>query len=163
MPKTLRCFKPFIDKSSLVLILGTMPGPTALRKREYYGFSGNHFWKIIFRHFGIKRPLSYPEKINLLRKNRIALWDVFGECIREGALDQSIQKTKLNPIPEMLKKFPNVKAILLNGRTSEKTFRTHFEFVSIPAVYVPSTSPAHAGLSFEQKYRIWAKVLRLLE
>ncbi len=44
----LRSFAPFVDCRSRILILGTMPGPVALKRQEYYGFPGNHFWKIIF-------------------------------------------------------------------------------------------------------------------
>ena len=49
----LRSFKPFADSNSKIIILGTMPGPMALAKQEYYGFTGNHFWKILFRLFNI--------------------------------------------------------------------------------------------------------------
>jgi len=49
--KILRSFKPVVDENSRVLILGSMPGPEALRKRQYYGFDGNHFWKILPRLF----------------------------------------------------------------------------------------------------------------
>lgn len=160
MPSTiLRCFSPFIDKKAKVLILGTMPGPTALAKQEYYGFAGNHFWKIMFRYFKVEPTTDYDEKRKLLKDNRIALWDVFGACERESALDNDIQNAEINPIPELLKKYPEIKTILLNSRTAEKTFRKHFPHIKIPAHYLPSTSPAHAGLSFDKKYELWAGAL----
>jgi G:T/U-mismatch repair DNA glycosylase len=37
MTPLLRSFKPLINKRSRVLILGSMPGPEALRKQQYYG------------------------------------------------------------------------------------------------------------------------------
>ena len=157
--KILQCFAPIIDKRSKVLILGTMPGPTALKKQEYYGFSGNHFWKIIQKFFDVEKLLTYQEKIQLIGHERIALWDVFGSCERTGAADNAIQNTRLNPILELLRKYPNIQTILLNGRTSEKTFHTHFKSIATPAYYVPSTSPAHAGLSFEKKYQLWKSAL----
>ena len=103
----LRSFKPFVDSNSKILILGTMPGPMALEKQEYYGFTGNHFWKILFRLFDIFDPLSYSEKVALIKEKRIALWDVFKSCERTGALDSAIRCAEYNNIPGLLKKFPN--------------------------------------------------------
>ncbi len=153
-------FEPFIDKRSRILILGTMPGPMALKKQEYYGFTGNHFWKIMFCLFGVKKPLTYPEKKQLLKENGIALWDVFKSCERAGALDSAIQCAALNDIPRLLKKYPNIKTIFLNSRTAEKVFLRHFaEAVKIPFYYLPSTSPAHASVSFPKKLEKWSAIL----
>ena len=101
----LRSFKPFADSNSKILILGTMPGPMALEKQEYYGFTGNHFWKILFHLFNISKPLSYSEKIALIKEKRIALWDVFKSCERAGALDSAIRHAEHNNIPGLLKNF----------------------------------------------------------
>ena len=158
--KTLRSFKPFADKRSRILILGTMPGPVALKKQEYYGFAGNHFWKIIFQLFGVTAPLTYAQKKKLLKQNGIALWDVFKSCERKGALDSAIRCMGYNDIPGLLKKYPNIKTIFLNSRTAEKVFREKFsKSVPIPAHYLPSTSPAHAGMPFAAKLKAWS-VLR---
>jgi hypoxanthine-DNA glycosylase len=158
--KTLQSFKPLVDRNSRILILGTIPGPTALRKQEYYGFSGNHFWKIIAHLFGIHQPLTYPEKKKLLQKNWIALWDVFESCVRPGAADSAIQCAELNNIPELLKKYTNIQTIVLNGRTAERIFLRHFaKAVKIPFHYLPSTSPAHAGMSFSEKLKAWSLLL----
>ena len=155
----LKSFKPFADKNSRILILGTMPGPTALRKQEYYGFAGNHFWKIIFQLFGVTAPLSYPQKKKLLRRNRIALWDVFKSCERKGALDSAIRCMDYNNIPGLLKKYPNIKTIFLNSRTAEKVFLQHFsKKIKRPFYYLPSTSPAHAGMPFSQKLKAWSQI-----
>ena len=154
--KILKSFAPFADRRSKILILGTMPGPVALKKREYYGFSGNHFWKIIARLFHVKKPLTYPEKIRLLKKNKIALWDVFKSCERSGAADSAIARAELNDIPGLLKRYPNIKTIFLNSRMAEKIFLEHFAAsVKIPFYYLPSTSPANAAVSFSKKFLAW--------
>ncbi len=157
----LRSFEPFIDRRSKVLILGTMPGPMALRKQEYYGFTGNHFWKIIFHWSGVKKLLTYPEKKRLLKEKGIALWDVFKSCKREGALDSAIQCANHNDIPGLLKQYPNIKALFLNGRTAEKVFLKNFsQAVKIPFYYLPSTSPANASVSFSKKLESWSAILQ---
>ena len=132
----------------------------ALKKQEYYGFTGNHFWKIIFQLSGVKRPLTYPEKKKLLKDKGIALWDVFKSCEREGALDSAIQCAELNDIPGLLKRYPNIKTIFLNSRTAEKVFLQRFaQAVKIPFYYLPSTSPANASVSFSKKLESWSAVL----
>lgn len=134
----------------------------ALKKQEYYGFTGNHFWKIIFQLFGVKTPLTYPQKKRLLKQNGIALWDVFKSCEREGALDSAIQCAEYNDIPGLLKKYPNIKAIFLNSRTAEKTFLRRFaRSVKVPYDYLPSTSPANAATAFAEKLRIWSRILKI--
>lgn len=141
-----------------------MPGPVALEKREYYGFSGNHFWKIIPALFGIQRLLSYPEKIELIRNKGIALWDVFKSCQRKTAADSDIECADYNNIPGLLKKYPNIKTIFLNSKTAEKTFKTRFSgSVKIPAYYLPSTSPANASVSFKEKLKKWSVILNYLK
>ena len=137
-----------------------MPGPVALKRRQYYGFPGNHFWPVIQALFGAgDRPLSYPQKIRLLKKNRIALWDVIASCQREGAGDNAIRCVTPNKIPQLLKVHPNIRRIFVNGKMAERLFKLHFrEEVKLPVACLPSTSPAHAAMSFQEKLKRWRVV-----
>jgi hypoxanthine-DNA glycosylase len=137
-----------------------MPGPEALRRRQYYGFPGNHFWPIIQTLFGAgDRPLSYPEKIRLLKTNRIALWDVIASCRRVGASDSAITHVTPNRIPELPQNHPDIRVVFVNGKTAERLFRMHFrEKVKLPVQALPSTSPAHAAMSFKTKFRHWRTI-----
>lgn len=159
MPAVLRSFKPLADARSRVLVLGTMPGPEALRKREYYGFAGNHFWRIMIDLFAPGRTLSYPEKIALLRRNRIAVWDVLAACERAGAADSAIRNAVPTDIPELLARHPGIRAIFFNGTTSARLFaRFHDATITTPSFLLPSTSPANATIPYARKLEIWAKV-----
>ena len=151
-----------MDRRSRVLILGTMPGPEALRRRQYYGFPGNHFWPILQKLFGLEgRPLSYPEKIRLLKTNQIALWDVIASCQREGAGDSEIRCVTPNKIHQLLKAHPNIRKIFVNGKTAERLFKLHFsKEVKVPVACLPSTSPAHAAMSFQEKLKRWSFLRR---
>jgi hypoxanthine-DNA glycosylase len=161
--KILRSFDPFVDERSRILILGTMPGPMALLKQEYYGFSGNHFWKIIFKLFNASQPLFYPEKIALLKEKRIALWDVFKACKREGAADSAIQCAELNDILALLKKYPNIQAVFTDSKTAEKVFRKNFlPAINIPYANLPSPSPANASIPLPEKIKSWSVILNYL-
>lgn len=162
--QTLKSFRPVADVRSRILILGSMPGPMALEKREYYGFPGNHFWKIVPELLGEKDPVDYPKRIALLRDRRIALWDVIRSCTRRGAADSTIRCVVPNDIPRLIKKYPDIRTIFLNGTTAESLYRRHFgDVIRIPAYRLPSTSPAHASMPYAKKLEAWRSILPYLE
>jgi len=162
--KILRSFKPLIDGRSQVLILGSMPGPEALRKRQYYGFDGNHFWTIIPTLLGQSKPATYEQKIALVKRSGIGIWDVLASCERPTAMDSDIRCPQPNPIPELLSSYPNVRAVFINGRTAHKIFMKHFgESVDRPVFYLPSSSPAHASMTLSEKTEKWRLILDYLE
>lgn len=140
-----------------------MPGPEALRRREYYGFPGNHFWKILPDIFEAPSLFHYQEKIRFLKDQRIALWDVAKTCFRNGALDSGIKEAKPNNIVRLVKKYSNLTTIFLNGRKAEQLFRKYFGGqIKIPVYYLPSTSPAHASMSYKKKLKKWNLIKRMM-
>ncbi|MFN0117723.1 MAG: DNA-deoxyinosine glycosylase [Elusimicrobiota bacterium] len=157
-------FKPFIHESSQVLILGSMPGPEALRKQEYYGFSGNHFWSIIPALFHLPKPDSYELKLALIKKHHIALWDVIESCERPGALDSSIRNVAPNPVPDLLNKYPSLRAIFINGKFAFSVFqKAHAGKIFVPVFCLPSSSPANAMMSLEEKKNRWGVIKDFLK
>ena len=156
-------FKPFADARSRILILGTMPGPEALRRQEFYGFPGNHFWKIMFRLFDVPETQDYKQKLALLRREHIALWDTIDSCSRIGAADSAIRDIKPNPIDKLIRSHKDIRTIFLNGKTAEKLYNKHFgDKIQIASFTLPSTSPAHASMSFEAKLREWSVIKKFL-
>ena len=158
--KTFFSFKPIVDRSSKVLILGTLPGPESLRLGQYYAYTNNQFWMILYNVFEESEPsVSYSEKLSFLHKHSVALWDVFYSAERQGALDADIKNEVPNDIPGLVNAYPNITRILLNGRTAEKSFHIFCPDVCVNAVYVPSTSPAYAKMSLEAKASAWRDAL----
>src|SRR5947207_13892350 len=104
MSKVIRSFKPFADQRARVLILGSMPGPEALRKKQFYGFDGNNFWHIIPKLFGVDRPPESKDRLALVKENQIALWDVLHSCVRPTAMDSDIRNAKPNKIRPLVKR-----------------------------------------------------------
>ena len=88
-------FPPVCTGSDLVLILGSFPGRSSLEKREYYGHRTNGFWPIMGQLLGFDPRISYPERLERLKINRVALWDVLTSCSRSGSLDSSIERDSM--------------------------------------------------------------------
>ena len=85
----LKGFDPIISKEPKVMILGSMPSAVSLEKQEYYGYAHNRFWKIMSDVF--EMPIStYEEKKQIIYSHHLLLWDVIGECEREGTRLQAV-------------------------------------------------------------------------
>lgn len=150
-------FPPFVNSQTEILILGTMPGIASLEKQEYYAHKRNHFWKIMYTKLG-NLPVSeiFEEKIQLLRDNKIGLWDVLENCERKGSLDIHIKNHKENDFETLFKEFSAINTIVFNGKESHKYFLKKFGQIKGITYYVmPSTSPANT-MSFENKLKFWS-------
>ena len=159
-----RGFAPIADKRSKVVVLGTMPGPEALRRKQYYGFPGNQFWGIISEVLGEAKPESYRERVRMLRRHRVALWDTLKACVRPGALDSAIRDPRPTDVPGLVKRFPGIRRVFLNGGGAEAYYKRFFASkVSLPVRRLPSTSPAYASSSRRQKLGRWRAVAEALK
>ena len=100
---------------------------------------------------------SYEQKLETLLKNNIALWDTIKSCKREGSLDSNIINETPNAIRKLLKKYPNIKIICLNGNKSYSAFKKYFpDLLEKYTCYkMPSTSPANARYNLEKLISNW--------
>ncbi len=156
-------FSPIIDESSEILILGSIPGQKSLEKQEYYAHPQNKFWRIIFELFNEIFTTDYTKKIQILEKHHIALWDVIDTCERKGSLDSEIRNEEANKIEDLLHNYPNIKAIFCNGQKSYKNLQKILsKDFHLPIIAMPSTSPAHASLTYEEKLKSWKIILKYL-
>ena len=148
MSLKLQSFGPIADKHSRVLVLGTMPGAMSLAKRQYYGHPRNAFWPIMARLCDRELPEDYALRKAMLLDAGIALWDVCGECEREGSLDSNICHEKPNRIDELLRSYPSIRAIAFNGQGAARLYRKHFGPLASEygPLILPSTSPADKKL-----------------
>lgn len=162
MQNRISSFPPIIDHQSEILILGSVPGIRSLEKQQYYGHPQNKFWKIIFELFHEEFTENYPDRIDVLKKNHVALWDVIDSCERKGSLDSEIKNEEANQIPELLEQYPNIRAVFCNGGKSYKNLiKILGKNYRVPIFLLPSTSPLHT-ISFERKFEDWKKILEYI-
>lgn len=157
-----RSFPPLAAPDARVLILGSMPGDASLKAKQYYAHPRNTFWPILGSLLDFSPTLPYAERVACLETTHIALWDVLQSCVRHGSLDSAIVDASetANDLTGFLARHPQVNGIFFNGAKAEASFKRHI--VTPPALIyrrLPSTSPAHAALSFAQKLDAWRVIL----
>jgi TDG/mug DNA glycosylase family protein len=162
-----KCFPPIAKRDAHTLILGSLPGRKSLEMQQYYANPQNAFWKLIGRIFGGAGDLPYTRRVQILTSNHIAVWDVLAAAERPGSLDSAIVSATAaaNNFREFFRAHPRIRRVFFNGRKAEDIFRRRVlpalasEFSHICYVGLPSTSPAHAGMTFAEKLVRW-KVLK---
>jgi TDG/mug DNA glycosylase family protein len=163
-----RSFPPIARADARLLILGSMPGQASLAAREYYAHPRNAFWPIMATLLGFAADSPYAERTRALRAAGIALWDALDSCKRPGSLDSAIvrQSTAVNDFAGFFRSHPEIHHVFFNGVMAESIFRKHVlstpDRSGLTLVRLPSTSPAHAGLSRDAKLDQWRGILAAL-
>lgn len=157
---TIYSFAPIANASSRVLILGSMPGAESLRKQQYYGYTHNTFWRVLYTLLYEPFSTDYEQRKQFVLKSGIALWDVIASCEREGSLDARIRNPKTNDFASFFAVYPSVRQVFFNGKTAHNIFKRQvgFDFDGLKFTTLGSTSPAHA-VPFETRLADWRKIL----
>ncbi|MHB8829642.1 MAG: DNA-deoxyinosine glycosylase [Syntrophales bacterium] len=162
----LHSFLPVADSDAEALLLGSMPGRASLAAGQYYAHSRNHFWPIIGELFGIAPDIPYTERLDILRFNRIALWDVLASCTRKSSLDAHIAKESeiVNDFELFFAEHPHITDVFFNGRKAEQIFLKRIKPLlkarELACHLLPSTSPAYAAISYRSKLEAWSMLAR---
>lgn len=162
----IKCFAPIEDSKAKILILGSIPSKTSLLAKQYYAHSRNAFWPIMGDLIDAAQTLPYTQRIQTLQSNGIALWDVLASCMRDSSLDSDIDKTSVCPnnFRVFLSTHQNITDIFFNGAMAEKYFNKLVLHMLKPNLIrykrLPSTSPANATLTYNQKLNAWKTILQ---
>lgn len=156
-----RCFPPVVDTDTRVLVLGSLPGEMSLAHSQYYANPQNKFWKLVGDVIGRDLVgMDYAARLETLLENRIGLWDVVAEAHRTGSLDSNIRGHAGNDLVALVDTLPNLVTIAFNGGTAEriglKALGEHG--VRYRLLRLPSSSPAHASVSYAQKLAAWRQL-----
>ncbi len=146
-------FAPVYDSHARVLILGSFPSEKSRENGFYYGHPQNRFWKVLAAVGAQPVPATIPEKISLLKRMHIALYDVIESCDIRGSGDTSIRNAVPADLTPIFSACP-IKSVYLNGQTA---FRLYLKYhpESPAGTRLPSTSPANAAFSLERLITAW--------
>ncbi|MDX1404509.1 MAG: DNA-deoxyinosine glycosylase [Woeseiaceae bacterium] len=161
-----RGLEPVAAPDARVLILGTLPSRLSLEKRQYYGNPQNAFWRVMGELIDAGPRIAYPDRLQILRDCGIALWDVLKTANRRGSLDAAIELDGAiaNDFAGFFAEHSQIQLVVFNGQTAAKLYQRLVvrpgigTIKEIPTTTMPSTSAAHASMSFATKVQHWSLI-----
>jgi TDG/mug DNA glycosylase family protein len=148
-----------VNQDTKILILGSFPGEASLQASQYYAHPRNQFWNLLSAVLDMDlRQLPYPMRLQALQARHIGLWDVIAACAREGSLDSAIRHAQSNDFSRLKHQCPKLVRVCFNGKTSGK-FAPQFAEAGFETLVLPSSSPANAQWSFEEKLSAWRGII----
>jgi len=146
---------PVLAPDTRVLVLGSFPGAASLAAAQYYAHPRNQLWPMLAALTGEDlAALEYAQRLTHLLAHRFGLWDVLGACQRSGSLDSAIRAPAANDFARLRALSPQLETVGFNGQAAGK-FAPQFEQAGYRTLVLPSTSPAHASMTFAQKLDLW--------
>jgi len=154
-----RSFPPIVDANTRVLILGSLPGEASLAAGQYYANPRNAFWRLLETVLDEALvALPYKDRLSRLLGRGVGLWDVVAEAERRGSLDTAILNPSANDLLVLVETLPALQAVAFNGGTAAKLGSRLLASVAdrVALIALPSSSPAHAARSFQDKALAWS-------
>ena len=153
-------FAPVAGAVTRVLILGSLPGEASLRRAQYYAHPRNQFWRLMEAVIGRGLvDLTYPERVAVLGDAGVGLWDVIASARRAGSLDTDIRDHRPNTLADFAATLPALRAVGFNGAKAYQIGAKQLDGEArLALIALPSSSPAHAALSFEGKREAWLRL-----
>ena len=137
---------PTWNGESEILILGSFPSVKSREMAYFYGHPQNRFWKVMSVLFEEDIPATAEGRRAFLLCHRIAAWDVIAACRITGSADSSIRDVEANDLRPILEGAPRLYR------------RYTLPVTGIPAVCLPSTSPANAAWSLDRLAEAWGVI-----
>lgn len=136
-----------------------------MQAQQYYAHPRNAFWKIISEILGVNAVNSYEARTSSIIAARIALWDVLKSCKRESSLDSDIDNDTimLNDFASFFNNHSHIHRVCFNGAKAENLYIRHIRpflrnSLNIRYICLPSTSPANAETSYNEKLEAWKAI-----
>lgn len=168
-------FEPVFDEHSRVLVLGSFPSVLSRANAFYYGNPQNRFWRVMAACLGVPVPpnegdalagsepatldASIAAKRAMLLNGGVALWDVIESCDIKGSSDASIK----NVVPAHVERIAGtapIEQVICNGGTAGRLYKRYLqERTGLPAIVLPSTSPANAAWRLERLVERWREAV----
>lgn len=151
-----RAFAPVADAHTRVLILGSLPGEMSLAAGRYYAHPQNALWRLVGAVLDEDIvALPYEARLARLLARGVGLWDSIETARRRGSLDAAIRDVEARDLAALAASLPSLRAIAFNGAKSATIGAKSLAGSSLTLIRLPSSSPALAGMTFEQKLEKW--------
>ncbi|SMC48142.1 DNA-deoxyinosine glycosylase [Novosphingobium sp. B1] len=159
------CFAPVADARTRVLILGSLPGEASLAAARYYANPRNQFWRLVGAVIEVDLVAQdYDQRLESLLAYHVGLWDSIGSATRAGSLDTAIRDVAPNALANLAASLPQLHCIAFNGAKSASIGAPQLVGAGdFDVLRLPSSSPAHAALTFEAKLAEWTKLRKFLD
>lgn len=168
-------FEPVFDEHSRVLVLGSFPSVLSRANAFYYGNPQNRFWRVMATCLGMPVPpnegdplasgepatldASIAAKRAMLLNGGVALWDVVESCDIKGSSDASIR----NVVPAHIERITDaapIEVVACNGGTAGRLYKRYLQDrTGLPAIVLPSTSPANAAWRLKRLVERWREAV----
>ena len=160
-------FNAHISKDTRVLVLGSMPSVASLQAGQYYAHPRNRFWPLISLLLENKEaPQDYNERLAMLARHGVGLWDALHTCERSGSLDADIKNEEPNDFVKVLESYPQIRTICCNGGKAWQVFKKHNKELlkrdGLRCLPMPSTSPANARMTLAELAEVWREGIKEL-
>jgi hypoxanthine-DNA glycosylase len=157
-------FAPLAGAQVRLVILGSLPGRASLAAGQYYAQPRNAFWPLMGALFDAGPAVAYPERVQRLVRQGIAVWDVCAAARRAGSLDAAIDRSsvRVNDFAAFFAARGDILQLAFNGLAAAELYRRRVlpglgsRWAALPRLTLPSTSPAHAAMPFAEKLRRWS-------
>ncbi len=147
------------DENSKILILGSFPSVISRKKNFFYMNKFNRFYQVLTKLFDEDfYSCSIEEKINLLKKYHISIFDVVIECEIVNSSDSSIRAIRYIDLEKALDN-TKIDKIFLNGNKAYSLFIKKYPAYIDEVIKLPSTSSANAKMSLDDLVEQW-KVIK---
>lgn len=158
-------FAPVVDQNTRTLILGSLPGEASLAAARYYANPRNQFWRLVGAVIDVDLVAQdYTERLETLLAHHIGLWDSIGSATRSGSLDIAIRDVAPNALATLASSLPHLRCVAFNGAKSASIGQPQLAGAgAFEVLRLPSSSPAHAALTFEAKLAEWTKLRKFLD
>lgn len=152
----IKCFEPWINAQTKIVIVGTMPSVKSLEKNMYYAHPQNNFWRFISDILNEGKDVQ--NRREFLLSHSIGLWDAISSCERKGSNDSNIRGQNYNDFHV----YPQIKYYFFNGQKAFQFFQKHnADLLKTDNYFVlPSTSPANASMKKEEKHKRWHEAFK---
>ena len=155
----LHALPPVADARTRLLILGSLPSVRSLAAGEYYGNPRNQFWSLIGSVLDVPdfAGMPYAERLAVLGRRGIGLWDAIAEAHRAGSLDAALRDVVPADLTGLADRLPQLRVIAFNGQRSEQLAIRHHPGLAAryTLLRLPQSSPARA-MPAGEKEAAWA-------